>query len=257
MSSELTHFLISTTIEFLVLVFVGYEVVVGEIRHRRNAQTVTSGLPESVPRSLLGMRTGLFIVLITGAIWVLAAATYFAVTPSISINQTQAEAPAIPADITELIKSLRSQLNTAKQDLVGVKRELEKTKGELDAARHPPISPDKTPTWLELAFDGEGKPTENASTNVHWAWWNPVEPGYDPLGIGRPLGILGSGTTTAQPATTLIFLSFDSPIRYNDVFVKGKEGLPSWEIRQKTDKTAVVWIHGKITNAALWIEILK
>jgi len=90
MSSELTHFLVSTSIEFLVLLFVGYEVTIGEIRHRRSAGAVTAGSSESTPRFRIGMRTGLFIVLITGAIWVLAAATYFAVAPPIPTSQTAA-----------------------------------------------------------------------------------------------------------------------------------------------------------------------
>jgi hypothetical protein len=65
---------------------------------------------------------------------------------------------------------------------------------------------------------------------------------------------------TAPPApaiTTLIFLSFDKPIKYEEIFLKSDAGIPNWETTQKDERIAVVWIHGQVKSANLSIEIIR
>ena len=58
----------------------------------------------------------------------------------------------VPPDITQLMATLRTQLDSTK-------RRAENAERDLEIARHPPVSADKTATWLELQFDSSGKPS--------------------------------------------------------------------------------------------------
>jgi hypothetical protein len=78
MPSEQTLTLISTILEALVLLFVGYEVVVGEVRHRRQ---MSGDFAERGPARRISMRLGLFIVLISSALWATLVFGYRAAFP--------------------------------------------------------------------------------------------------------------------------------------------------------------------------------
>jgi hypothetical protein len=78
MPSEQTLIFLSTILEALVLVFVGYEVVVGEARHRRTMSSLTE---VSTPSRRISMRLGLFIVLISSALWATVVFGYRAAFP--------------------------------------------------------------------------------------------------------------------------------------------------------------------------------
>ncbi len=75
MPSEYALLFSSTIIEVFVLLFVGYEVVAGEVRHRRNAVTGDQ-LNNLLARPRISMRVGLFIVLVSGAIWAATIIAY-------------------------------------------------------------------------------------------------------------------------------------------------------------------------------------
>jgi hypothetical protein len=74
MPSEHVLIFTSTILELLVLLFVGYEVIVGEFRHRRSMINSTEG---AQPTRRIGMRLGLFIALISGMIWSVVVITYY------------------------------------------------------------------------------------------------------------------------------------------------------------------------------------
>ena len=67
MPNEYTIFFTSMVIEIFVLLFVGYEVVIGEIRHRKSMTAMTEQV-KSVRRGI-SMRLGLSIVLISAMVW--------------------------------------------------------------------------------------------------------------------------------------------------------------------------------------------
>jgi hypothetical protein len=85
------------------------------------------------------------------------------------VAQTPSSSAQAPPDIFNLIASLRAQLDAAKRDIAEVQRRLDNANLDLARALKPPITPDATPTWLNLEFDYSGKPSETGSTNVHWA----------------------------------------------------------------------------------------
>jgi hypothetical protein len=103
----------------------------------------------------------------------------------------------------------------------------------------------ETPTWLHLDFDSQGTPKETASANLHWWWWNPTESGG--------LGSLGKPDTT----TTVLFLSFDRPVKSDDLYLVSSSNLPRWEVAKRVDdRIAVIWIHGTMTGK-LEIDVVK
>lgn len=81
MPSEHTLIFISSILELLVLLFVAYEVIVGEMRHRRAAVVNQQGkkpaqLPAGGGLRSISLRLGLFIVLVSMAIWLVIYVTY-------------------------------------------------------------------------------------------------------------------------------------------------------------------------------------
>jgi hypothetical protein len=80
MPSEHLLIFTSTILELLVLLFVGYEVVIGEIRHRRPMTEMTAQSQST--RRGISMRLGLFIVLISGAIWATVVTVTIGLIPS-------------------------------------------------------------------------------------------------------------------------------------------------------------------------------
>jgi hypothetical protein len=121
----------------------------------------------------------------------------------------------VPPDITQLVATLRTQLDS-------MKRRAENAERDLEIARHPPVSPDKTATWLELQFDSSGQPKETASSNIHWAWWKPP----------AERNLLVVPGLSGQASTTLLVLSFDHPIKYGEVYVRTTESI-IWKSYQK------------------------
>jgi hypothetical protein len=97
-------------------------------------------------------------------------ATYVAAVPPSTSPSLVATAQC--PEIAQLTDTLRSQ-DTCKQDLETNKSQLADAQQALEIARHPSVTPGKTPTWLTLQFNDSGEPKETDSTNVHWASWNP------------------------------------------------------------------------------------
>jgi len=77
MPSEHTLIFVSSILELLVLLFVAYEVIVGEIRHRRAAAVNHApGIQPAAKSRRMSIRLGSFIALISLAIWLVMYATY-------------------------------------------------------------------------------------------------------------------------------------------------------------------------------------
>jgi hypothetical protein len=121
MPSEFVKWLISTVIEALVVLFVGFEVVVGEIRQRRAAMT---GQP--LPARIISMRLGLFIILVIGLIWATGIIGYrimsdgshpsptaFNPDPSEAVRQERDQLRQQLTDAQVRIRGLESQMATA------------------------------------------------------------------------------------------------------------------------------------------------
>lgn len=170
-----------------------------------------------------------------------------------------------PQDVLALIASLRSQLESERGILQATQGQLAATKDALDEARKPPLNPEAIPTWLNLSFNDKGEPSETGSTNVHWAWWNPQEVVACPAPTSLPLSALYPITGTTQSAdnrvctadSTLIFLSFDKPVKYDHPFMRTPTDLPKWEASEQTPKGVIIYIHGQITNTSIEIEVAK
>lgn len=162
-----------------------------------------------------------------------------------------------PEDVFGLIASLRSQLDDADAKLQSTQRQLADTQDALDKARKPPLDPRAIPTWLRLDFDATGAATETKSTNVHWSVWFGSE-AVACSGLNNGLGgtSFNFGVNCASPET-VVFLSFDKPISYEDISIQTNAAIPQWEVRQKTEKTALIVFHGNITTASLSIEVIK
>jgi hypothetical protein len=161
-------------------------------------------------------------------------------------QQLERGAPdAIPPDVTQLIKSLRSQLDAS-----------EKKRAETERALQSELHPTATiPTWLTLTFDYQGTPSESGSANVHWWWWNPADPASGGAG---PLLTWPSTGSSVGSTTTVLFLSFDRPVRSDGLALKSSTALPRWEVAKRVeDRVVVVWIHGQILSGTLEIEVAK
>jgi hypothetical protein len=77
MPSEHTIIFVSAILELLVLLFVAYEVIMGEIRHRRAEVTKDSEKPAPPPRRRpMSIRLGSFIAFVSLVIWLVLYATY-------------------------------------------------------------------------------------------------------------------------------------------------------------------------------------
>jgi hypothetical protein len=163
-----------------------------------------------------------------------------------------------PPDVFSLIKSLRANLDSTNHTLQFTQQQLATAQRELDDARRPPLDPKEIPTWLDLVFDASGRPAETKSTNVHWAYWSGVEPATCPYSAGTSAGLL---TLTQPPScnsdNTLIFLSFDKPITYQDIYLRASAPLPQWDVHRKEAKSAIIIVHGKITSSPVSIEVIK
>ena len=107
MPSEYALLFASTAMEVIVVLLVGFEVIVGEIRHRaaRSAR-VTSAPSRPEPGVLLsrriGLRTGAFVILASGIIWGVVYLTFRASLPPAQNTSTPAPAQntSTPAPIT-------------------------------------------------------------------------------------------------------------------------------------------------------------
>ncbi len=90
MPSEHTLIFISSILELLVLLFVAYEVVVGEIRHRRAAMANhAADAPAVEARRRMSVRLGLFISFISLAIWMVVYLTYDAGPSFLSLKSSE------------------------------------------------------------------------------------------------------------------------------------------------------------------------
>jgi hypothetical protein len=125
--------------EAIVVLLVGFEVIVGEIRHRAaRGAPMTAPAPTTEPGVLLprriGIRLGLFIILVSGALWTIVYLTYRA-APSAPQGFGFAEATMPPkADpigstfsiqLAQLLHGLHQPClfkitNTSKSELGGV-----------------------------------------------------------------------------------------------------------------------------------------
>jgi hypothetical protein len=78
MPSEHTLIFISSILELLVLLFVAYEVIVGEIRHRRAGKehVKDDNAPPPTRRRRMSLRLGSFIAFISLAIWLVIYGIY-------------------------------------------------------------------------------------------------------------------------------------------------------------------------------------
>jgi hypothetical protein len=66
MPSEYDLLFASTFLEIIVVALVGFEVIVGEIRHRRAASSMKGSEPGVLLRHRISMRVGVFIIFISG-----------------------------------------------------------------------------------------------------------------------------------------------------------------------------------------------
>jgi hypothetical protein len=137
MPSEHVLIFTSTILELLVLLFVGYEVIVAEVRHSR-PMTGTAVQPQSIRRGI-SMRLGLFIVLISGAIWATIVIGYDrvnSVNPSLEQSQELSQLSDI---VTALVKipwiddKLREFDAAAKQYEQTYEENIRKKTAELDS----------------------------------------------------------------------------------------------------------------------------
>jgi hypothetical protein len=113
---------------------------------------------------------------------------------------------------------------------------------------------------LVLLFTGDTSvaPTEQDSSNVHWASWSALEGampfGSSDSGLGFELSL---GREEYVNDITLIFLAFDKPINYDDFSLTMADGspVPKWEHYETTSTIAILCIHGTVkANVALTIE---
>jgi hypothetical protein len=157
---------------------------------------------------------------------------------------THAAAPS-DATVWEDRDRYKQELDSKTNDLEGVKR-------QLAIVQHTPASSADTPTWLRLRFDGKGNPAEVASTNVHWSSLSVPELPEFELDIGETIGSPFRTVTM----TTLLFLSFDVPIRPGTPSLEPSTSLPQWQaITRASDRNMILWFHGQILNRSLDISI--
>lgn len=164
-----------------------------------------------------------------------------------------------PQDVLGLIASLRAQIETVTHDKAYAERQLDDTRHQLAEARKPPLDPKTIPTWLDLNFDASGAPSETKSTNIHWTAWNGEEPaaGCPSSPLAGPNFGLSLGGLNCIAAATVIFLSFDKAISYQNISITTSQTIPNWEVLQRDAKTALILLHGKIASASMSIAVIK
>jgi hypothetical protein len=166
-----------------------------------------------------------------------------------------------PKDVLSLVDSLRSQLDDQAAKTAQANAELTATKQALADARRPPVDPKVIPTWVDLDFAGDGGVTEKRSANIHWNIWF----GSDVISCPMTgLGIFGNtnNSPSAQQCTqanTVIFLSFDKPVRYRngDIQISAGTTLPPWKVYGQDEKTAVIVVNDTLKNVSISIAVIK
>jgi hypothetical protein len=98
MPSEYALLFTSTALEIIVVLLVGFEVVMGEIRHRRSGDAMKGPETGVLLRRRIGVRLGLFIIVISGVLWTVVYLTYLSGTaPAVSVPRN-----AVPVVIAVL-----------------------------------------------------------------------------------------------------------------------------------------------------------
>ncbi len=160
----------------------------------------------------------------------------------------------IPSDTNAQIRRLQKQFDSEHTELLNAQEKIAGLEEQRQANQHSPINRSDTPTWLRLRFDEKGEPTEVASINVHWSWLTmPALSDDFVLDFFESVGSSVKVTTM----TTLLFLSFDVPIRPGPISIgPSPASLPRWDpITRVDDRNIIFWFHGQIINRRLEIRI--
>ena len=122
-------------------------------------------------------------------------------------------------------------------------------------------TPIPTTTKLVLRFgSGAETPTEREASNTKWVWWPTLElvEKKSDAGVSAALLFGASQQFTSDDLLhgTVIFLTFDRPVKYDDFRLTATGGfsLPKWEKYESSDRVAAIWIHGIPLNTDLTIE---
>jgi hypothetical protein len=151
--------------------------------------------------------------------------------------------------------TLRSERDRYKQELDGTREELEIVKQDLAVAQHPPENPANTRTWLRLNFNEKGEPDQISGPNVHWSWMRLPEL---PNGIALDFFESAGSLSGIVEPSTLLFLSFDAPIRSDPVVIgPDRASLPQLDTITPNDRQIILRFHGQIINRRLDIVIKR
>jgi hypothetical protein len=239
--SEYTLLFASTAMEALVVLLVGFEVIVGEIRHRAARQPrdnpMTATLPEPgvlLPRRI-GLGLGLFIIIASGMLWGVIYLTYRAASPSLPERQSASEPSQgyTQAQLDDAVK--KAKQNQFDQDKKGAEQQSAEAVAKGTASLRAqvaqlqsdtPVGVDKLPTSLRLYFKGDSIEQIEAK-NVF------------PAGVIGWRERKGMLTSSSLPGWTIIMI-FKKPIAYKEICFDAHESNISPPASTKDPHYAIV-----------------
>jgi hypothetical protein len=207
-------------------------------------------------------------------------------------NDQQMMAPQVPSqglaetptDVLQLVKSLRTQLDSATDALSAKNREFEIVKRDLEMARHPPARSGPLSTAsLSLAM-GKGAPREIAADNVRWIAWDARARGSElrwsaPSSTSSPLGIYSLNQPTYPDlslftdgeyaftkngtsyrifdvgAMSIVFMTFDKPVDTTSFQLSSESTLPKWKYWCKDNSVCAVWFDERPDNLSFTVRV--